>query len=686
MTTMGEHGPVLGSTRCKMPSSDHIEQVKMSGTKKKKEPARPKWQPETMYCPNNDDDDNDGDTAAKRGELYPKLETMLNLSTATSELPLMMDGTSYPARLGDLNRAPVDPPQWSQQHKHQQHFNNDEASVCLSVSSWSQLDPLADSNNNSNLWNGEMLLNDMMTSKKDRRFSSAKPKYPRRRDFFSPTCSARTDLLLEEEEEPSEECKEEVSSRRGQSNPAEYPQDHDGYRYHEQLDGEESWLSLSTAKTNCLAQLLLLPRDKGLNPANGNDNERSVYGRRPPVSRREPGYHYQDEYQEQRPRDPRDRYYNDNWQLEDRSFGRREDNRYGDRGYYTDRYEDTRGHNPRYEPRHYRNEPSYAPRYGQEEPFYGRNDRREPRHYDRSHSRYESPPRSPYHYGHESQRGRDRYNGGHAVTHYGSDGESSRRRDPYTGDRTVTHYGSDDESSRRRNRYTGDHTVPHYSSKEESSRRRDRHTGDHTAPHYSSHEEQQDPVEVQDKQDDAAKGVDCRITKDETSRGTRSHVSRPRDCNQKGMEKASLKKASLNDDSIYGGSSVSASSRGTVITQPGAFHAKPKGQFKEDKPVVISSSNVPVYIEVSPGVRERLRRAQETRDAVARDFFAPAHCFACDSDVFCIADIRYFICPDCKCVNPLEEDGEFGVRHRTDVGIAFGFKALYKMQANMVFG
>ncbi|CAB9522423.1 expressed unknown protein [Seminavis robusta] len=106
-----------------------------------------------------------------------------------------------------------------------------------------------------------------------------------------------------------------------------------------------------------------------------------------------------------------------------------------------------------------------------------------------------------------------------------------------------------------------------------------------------------------------------------------------------------------------------------------------------------------IFIEIGAGVRARLRRTQETMDAIAQDYYVPAACYACTSDLFCIADVKYLVCPACHSISPLEEgenkrrqkeskglyapaDGE--VIRRRGVGLGFTYETLFQMQAELV--
>ena len=84
-------------------------------------------------------------------------------------------------------------------------------------------------------------------------------------------------------------------------------------------------------------------------------------------------------------------------------------------------------------------------------------------------------------------------------------------------------------------------------------------------------------------------------------------------------------------------------------------------------------------ITIAPGVRARLRGAQETYDCVAQDFYLPTQCLCCGTDdLFCIMDASYVLCPMCKVVSPL--DGGADADYQGGVGLGFGMEELRKWQ------
>lgn len=88
-----------------------------------------------------------------------------------------------------------------------------------------------------------------------------------------------------------------------------------------------------------------------------------------------------------------------------------------------------------------------------------------------------------------------------------------------------------------------------------------------------------------------------------------------------------------------------------------------------------------VWIEISPGVRVRLRGAAETRACIARDFFLPHLCFSCSLEVFCIQDASYLLCPQCRVVNPVATHDDF--THDGGLGLGFTIEELARIQEEL---
>lgn len=72
-------------------------------------------------------------------------------------------------------------------------------------------------------------------------------------------------------------------------------------------------------------------------------------------------------------------------------------------------------------------------------------------------------------------------------------------------------------------------------------------------------------------------------------------------------------------------------------------------------------------IEIAPGHFARLRGAQETWNCIEEDFYLPVTCFCCSSEICCIMDASYVLCPQCRVVSPMEGCGG------TDGGVGLGF-------------
>ena len=76
-------------------------------------------------------------------------------------------------------------------------------------------------------------------------------------------------------------------------------------------------------------------------------------------------------------------------------------------------------------------------------------------------------------------------------------------------------------------------------------------------------------------------------------------------------------------------------------------------------------------IEIAPGLRVRLRGAEETMNAIASDRLATEFCTCCQELLHCVRDADYVLCPNCKVVSPLTENaysGQQQYRHEGGVG------------------
>ena len=124
---------------------------------------------------------------------------------------------------------------------------------------------------------------------------------------------------------------------------------------------------------------------------------------------------------------------------------------------------------------------------------------------------------------------------------------------------------------------------------------------------------------------------------------------------------------------------------GAVSVPPGAqmmantFDAVSRKLAAFDDPSSSSSNPGEKRIEIAPGITARLRGAQETWQCIATDFYMPTQCFCCATDVCCIMDATYVLCPVCKVVSPLENGCPDG-----GVGLGFTFDDLQKWQTEII--
>lgn len=96
------------------------------------------------------------------------------------------------------------------------------------------------------------------------------------------------------------------------------------------------------------------------------------------------------------------------------------------------------------------------------------------------------------------------------------------------------------------------------------------------------------------------------------------------------------------------------------------------------------------YIEIAPGMVERLRGAVETWDCVRHDAIDPCACACCcTTSLFCVNDAAYVICPHCRVVSPLHDDDVDDDDQRSaryGVGLGFTHIELLQMQHAIVHG
>jgi hypothetical protein len=99
-------------------------------------------------------------------------------------------------------------------------------------------------------------------------------------------------------------------------------------------------------------------------------------------------------------------------------------------------------------------------------------------------------------------------------------------------------------------------------------------------------------------------------------------------------------------------------------------------------------------MEVSPNVWMALRGANETWSAVENGFYAPTMCLSCDLNVLVIFDAEFVLCPSCRIVSPITDDGS-GFRSTEDdkesgdkhgVGLGFKVEDLMKWHDEMARG
>jgi hypothetical protein len=89
-----------------------------------------------------------------------------------------------------------------------------------------------------------------------------------------------------------------------------------------------------------------------------------------------------------------------------------------------------------------------------------------------------------------------------------------------------------------------------------------------------------------------------------------------------------------------------------------------------------------------------LRGADETWSAVVNGFYAPTMCLICDLNLLVILDAEFVLCPSCRVVSPIiddgsgfrssEDDNESGDKH--GVGLGFTVESLMRWQDEMARG
>ena len=80
----------------------------------------------------------------------------------------------------------------------------------------------------------------------------------------------------------------------------------------------------------------------------------------------------------------------------------------------------------------------------------------------------------------------------------------------------------------------------------------------------------------------------------------------------------------------------------------------------EDSPPLTSSGQAKsqelVMVEIEPGTQVPLRPASETVEAVAAQNYRSVTCFACSTDIYCIDDCQYYVCPMCRVISSTSTD------------------------------
>jgi hypothetical protein len=80
-------------------------------------------------------------------------------------------------------------------------------------------------------------------------------------------------------------------------------------------------------------------------------------------------------------------------------------------------------------------------------------------------------------------------------------------------------------------------------------------------------------------------------------------------------------------------------------------------------------------VEVFPGLSAPLRGSDETKTAVAHEYYTSLVCFGCTTPINCIADVQFVICPICQVISPVDQDTFRGEAMTADMrwGLGLGF-------------
>jgi hypothetical protein len=82
------------------------------------------------------------------------------------------------------------------------------------------------------------------------------------------------------------------------------------------------------------------------------------------------------------------------------------------------------------------------------------------------------------------------------------------------------------------------------------------------------------------------------------------------------------------------------------------------------------------FIEVSPGVRARLRDAQETWAWIQKDFYRPISCSGCLTELCTVKDADYVLCSACQVLSSTDSNS-----HDGGVGLGFTLDDLRKWES-----
>jgi hypothetical protein len=130
------------------------------------------------------------------------------------------------------------------------------------------------------------------------------------------------------------------------------------------------------------------------------------------------------------------------------------------------------------------------------------------------------------------------------------------------------------------------------------------------------------------------------------------------------------------------------SQHGRMSAHAGFRHPSTPDRYRQTSAsdTYLSSANEnpqEVKVEISPNVWVRLRGADETWACVEQDFFMPVVCFGCASELCCIQDADFVLCPTCRVVSPMNGIVD-AASSDGGVGLGFTFDDLMKWQSDIV--